>query len=135
MGQTRRKIWVWLLVLQRIGDGPGVGQVNLQPMDTVRRYIWVLRHSADPVQRGNALANLLGNVGLFVPLGVFLPLLLPDLRKFRRFGLLPVAIILALELIQAATGLGTFDVDDLILNIIGTWLGYLLWRVFRRGHQ
>jgi hypothetical protein len=31
---------------------------------------------------------------------------------------------------QAATGLGTFDVDDLILNLLGVFLGYLLYRCF-----
>lgn len=147
MDDLRRRKWagwlfagycammLWLLIFQRIGDGPGVGQFNLQPLDTVRRYIWVLRHSTDTAQRSNALANLLGNVMLFVPLGVFLPLLFASLRKFWRFGLLTVAIILALELTQAVAGLGTCDVDDLILNLIGTWLGYLLWLLWRRWNQ
>lgn len=145
MGNLRPKTWLWLLfigycgmmlwllLLHRIGAGPGVGQFNLQPLETVQRYLWVLRYSTDPVQWGNAAANLFGNVGLFVPLGAFLPLLLSTLRKFWRFALLAVAIILALELTQAATGLGTFDVDDLILNLVGTLLGWLLWCCLRRS--
>lgn len=73
------------------------------------------------------MANLFGNVGLFIPLGVFLPLLFSVLRRFGRFLLLTLLLILALELTQAATGLGTFDVDDLILNLLGVCLGYLLY--------
>ena len=142
MGNLRPKTWLWLLfigycgmmlwllLLHRVGAGPGVGQVNLQPMETVRRYLWVLRHSTDPDQWSNAAANLLGNVGLFTPLGVFLPLLFSALRRFWRVLLLTLLLILALELTQAVTGLGTFDVDDLILNLLGVFLGYLLYRCF-----
>ena len=137
MGKPRTWLWLlfagycgmmlWLLLLHRIGAGPGVWQFNLQPLETVRRYLWVLRHSADPDQWSNAMANLFGNVGLFIPLGVFLPLLFSVLRRFGRFLLLTLLLILALELTQAATGLGTFDVDDLILNLLGVCLGYLLY--------
>lgn len=145
MGNLRPKIWLWLLfagycgmmlwllLLHRIGAGPGVGQFNLQPLDTVRRYLWVLWHSADSVQRSNAMANLFGNVGLFLPLGVFLPLLFAALRRFWRFFLLTLLVILFLELTQAATGLGTCDIDDLILNLVGTTLGWLSWRILRRS--
>ena len=66
---------LWLLFLHRIGTGPGAWQFNLEPLDTVRRYLWVLGHSVDAAQRSNAIANLFGNVALFVPLGIFLPLL------------------------------------------------------------
>lgn len=123
---------LWLLFLHRIGTGPGAWQFNLRPLDTVRRYLWVLRHSTDAAQRSNATANLFGNVALFVPLGIFLPMLFDGLRKLWRFGLLTVALILLLELTQAATGLGTCDIDDLILNLAGTALGYLLWHCLRR---
>ncbi len=121
---------LWLLFLRRIGAGPGVGQFNLQPMETVIRYLWVLRHSQDPAQYGNAMANLFGNVGLFLPLGAFLPILFSRLRKFWTFFLWSVLVILTLELMQAVTGLGTCDVDDVILNLAGTTLGWLLWRLF-----
>ena len=144
MGRPRWKFWLlalflgycgmmlWLLLLHRIGAGPGEGACNLQPLDTVRRYLWVLRHSTEPGLRRNAMANLLGNVALFVPLGVFLPLLFAGLRKFWRFGLLALALILALEMTQLATGLGTLDVDDLLLNLPGALLGYWLWYLLQK---
>lgn len=120
---------LWLLLFQRIGSGPGVGQFNLQPMETVNRFLWVLRHSTDPAQRGNAAANLFGNVGLFFPLGAFLPALFSKLQRFWWFALLSALVILLLELTQAATGLGTFDVDDLILNAVGVVLGWFIWKL------
>lgn len=142
MGSPRVKTWIWilfagygmmmlwLLLLVRLDDETQLWRFNLHPLDTIRRYLWVLRNSADLIQRRYAAANLLGNVGLFVPMGVFIPLLIAKARKLPFFALLTVALILTLELIQAVTGLGTFDVDDLILNFIGTLLGYLLWLCF-----
>ena len=145
MTPTHRKTWLWLLFggycalmlwllyLQRLGTGPGPWQFNLQPLDTVGRFLWVLRHSADAGQRNNAAANLFGNVVLFVPLGVFLPMLRATWQPFWRFLLRIFLVILVLELTQAATGLGTCDVDDLILNLAGTLLGWLSWRFLRRS--
>lgn len=123
---------LWLLLLHRIDGEYRVGQYNLQPLDTVRRYLWVLRNTTDAEMRNNALANLFGNVALFVPLGIFLPLLFAGLRRFWRFGLLTLGLILALEFLQLATGLGTLDVDDLLLNIPGALLGYWLWRLLQK---
>ena len=144
MTPSRRKTWLWaafagycalmlwLLYLQRIGGGPGPWQINLQPLDTVGRFLWVLRHSTDAAQRTNAAANLFGNVVLFAPLGVFLPMLRRSWQPFWRFLLRIFLLILVLELAQAATGLGTCDIDDLILNLAGTILGWLSWRVFKK---
>ena len=36
---------------------------------------------------------------------------------------------LVIESIQGATGIGYFDIDDLILNTIGTMIGWAIWRV------
>ena len=52
---------------------------------------------------------------------------------FQRLGrlwktlLVSAAIIIAVEAIQLVTLLGHCDVDDLILNLIGVTIGYLLY--------
>ena len=119
-------IILWLLLFHRMSDEIQPWRYNLRPLDTVNRYLWVLHYGTDPVQRRYAAANLLGNVVLFVPLGIFLPRLFAVLRSFWRYFLLTVLLIVLLELTQAATGLGTFDVDDILLNLLGATLGWLL---------
>ncbi len=126
---------LWLLFFGRIGDGQATGQINLRPLQTVKRYLWVLRHSTEPGMRSNAVANLLGNVALFVPLGLFLPWQSSYLRCFWRFLLIVGLVILDVELAQAATGLGTFDVDDLLLNLLGAALGYVVCRLVQKYHH
>ena len=126
---------LWLLFFHRIGREVSPWRYNLRPWDTVSRYLWVLKHSADPVQQFHAVANLAGNVILFLPLGLFLPALFIRLRAFWRFALVVLLAILSVEVLQLFTGLGTLDVDDLLLNLMGIALGYLLWQGNRSDLQ
>ena len=71
---------------------------NLRPLDTIGRYLWVLRHSGNVRQRMYALANLGGNVLLLVPLGIFLPMLATDCRVWRKGTLWLLVILLAVLL-------------------------------------
>ena len=41
-------------------------------------------------------------------------------------------ISLLFELFQLYTGIGVFDVDDLLLNTCGGMIGYLLYKIARR---
>ena len=70
--------------------------------------------------------NLGGNLLGFMPLGIFMPLLFKRLRSFAAVIAVIFAISLAYEIIQLCTGLGVFDVDDLILNTAGGIIGFIL---------
>lgn len=126
---------LWLLLLRRIGSGAGEVAVNLQPLDTLRRYLWVLRHSSSPYQRRWAVANLAGNLCLFVPLGVFLPRLFRKMEAFRLFFPCVLLLVAAVELLQMLTGLGACDVDDLLLNTIGAVMGWLGWKILKKEEK
>jgi glycopeptide antibiotics resistance protein len=75
-----------------------------------------------------ALWNIGGNIVLFVPLGVLVPLILPRFSKVRHIAAIAFGASLLLELVQLLTGLGSFDVDDLLLNVLGGVLGVLALR-------
>ena len=38
-----------------------------------------------------------------------------------------------LELVQLVLLLGTCDIDDVILNMVGVFLGWLFWKVMTRN--
>ena len=128
-------LMLWLLFGQRWGQN--AGSLNLKFGDTLWRYIWVLKYSADGSQRIHAIVNLFGNVVMFVPLGLLTPCLWRKIRKFGWHLLAMTATIVAIELLQLLTRLGTCDVDDLMLNLIGTAIGlglFKLWQsINRRG--
>lgn len=75
------------------------------------------------------LINLLGNVAAFIPFGFFLPVLWKDTAKLYRMFLLTLGFSLLIELVQLLYRVGTFDVDDLLLNTLGGLIGYAMWRI------
>ncbi|WP_342503725.1 VanZ family protein [Lysinibacillus sp. FSL L8-0126] len=96
-------------------------QMNLQPfsgyIDAWKKYS--LRD----------LQNCIFNILMFVPLGVFLPLLFPKFKLFKWLFLVVVSATLSIETYQTLTGAGIFELDDLINNSIGGIIGYQLYRL------
>ena len=71
--------------------------------------------------------NSMLNIMLFAPLGFFLPVLWTRFRKMKSCILFGFGLSLAIELLQMLT-FRTTDVNDLITNVCGTLLGYILAR-------
>lgn len=69
--------------------------------------------------------NCILNVLLFVPLGVLLPMVWEKFRTKRNTVLFGLGMSLAVEVFQMFTFRAT-DVNDLITNVTGAFLGYLL---------
>ena len=83
--------------------------------------------------RGQAMRQLLGNVVLFMPLGLLLPLLGARCRRFALTAAVGLSVSVGIELVQLAllltqTARRVVDVDDVILNVTGACLGYLVWQ-------
>ena len=111
-------------------------RMNLVPFRTVgillnaARVYWQQYQSAYYIRF--AIINLGGNVLLFLPLGIFLPMLWQKQRKFWRFLLTVVGMVCAVEVLQLVLALGSLDVDDLLLNTIGAMLGFAVWKICHR---
>ena len=71
--------------------------------------------------------NIIGNIALFLPFGFFTSFYLKLERK-RFVLLLTVIVSFVIEFIQLNIG-RAFDVDDVILNVIGGLFGYILYRI------
>ena len=105
--------------------------LNFEPLRTVQMYLRAFRTNQSP-GRVNAIFNLGGNVVLFTPIGLFLPLLFPKLKKVWRFFSVVILSILLVELVQLFALVGRCDVDDLILNVFGAGLGFVTLFVFKK---
>lgn len=75
---------------------------------------------------GWARFNLLGNMIPFVPFGFMLPMIFEKANSLIRVLIVGFSVILFAEVFQFFTRLGSFDVDDIILNMLGIFIGYLL---------
>lgn len=126
-------VMVYLLFLQRTPQPLPLKlyielSTNLTPFKTIRQQIRLLEGGA--LVRF-AFINLVGNVVMFVPMG-----LLPAVwKKQRRFGwyVLTVAVSVALiEVMQILTRLGSADIDDWLLNMLGAVIGFEIWRTVGR---
>lgn len=73
----------------------------------------------------HAALNLVGNVLCFVPFGFVLPIMSRRHRGIFKITFLSFLASLLVELIQLVSKVGSCDVDDIILNTLGGFLGYL----------
>ena len=101
---------------------------NLVPFKEIRRF-YIYR---DVVGVRAFLANLFGNVLAFMPFGFFVPILRPKLRRIDRMLVMTFLLSMMIEITQLLTRVGSFDVDDLILNTSGGILGYLLFYIINK---
>ncbi|WP_344397347.1 VanZ family protein [Streptomyces vastus] len=93
---------------------------NLHPGRSLRAYL-------DQPELRDAAKQIGGNLLLGVPFGILLPVVLPRARGILRVIALTAAVMLLVELVQGALVTGrAFDVDDVLLNITGAMVGYLL---------
>ena len=76
--------------------------------------------------------NIFGNILLFVPLGLFLPLFWRYFGRAKCTILFGFGVSLSIELIQLIAG-GVTSVDDLILNTAGAAVGFALAKLLLRA--
>lgn len=105
--------------------------VNLKPFHTIRLYWRLLEDPIRPILTRLAIYNLAGNVLLFVPMGFLLPLVFLKFRQLWKVLLFTACVTTAAEIVQVLILAGSCDVDDLILNLIGTLLGYPLHKYLK----
>lgn len=84
------------------------------------------------------MVGYLLNVVMFLPFGFLVPLIWKEMGKAAKICASGIAFSLLIELSQLLSSRGT-DVDDLILNTLGTAVGFLLYkgwdRVTKSGYQ
>ncbi|NEW09172.1 VanZ family protein [Paenibacillus sp. SYP-B3998] len=75
----------------------------------------------------------LGNFVAFIPFGVVIPLLFRS--SFIRFIILFILSITFLETLQMLSHLGSFDIEDVIINTLGAALGFCAQRLVPRDRD
>lgn len=100
---------------------------NLIPFLEIKRFIV----HYDVLGFEAVLLNIVGNIVAFMPFGFFLPIFSNRCRYFLNTVFYTFELSLAVELIQLVTKVGSFDVDDIILNTIGGAFGFLVYHTVR----
>ncbi len=76
------------------------------------------------------IRNIVGNMLIFLPYGFFTSLIIKPKNKYVMLSLIVIASI-SIECVQRSIG-RIFDVDDILLNIIGGMIGYLLYVIMNK---
>lgn len=75
--------------------------------------------------------NVWGNIVTFIPLGIYIALQLKNFT-FKKALVFIVGASLTIEIIQLTFARGATDIDDVILNTIGGFIGILIYRLFKK---
>lgn len=109
----------------RFGRNEAFTEYNLIPFHTIMNYI----KATGTINTSIVITNLVGNILAFMPLGFFLPLLFRRFLKVWSTILVVFASTLTVECLQFVYRVGSFDVDDLILNTVGGALGFIIFKM------
>lgn len=73
---------------------------------------------------GRIAENILGNIILFMPFGIIFPLITNG--KFKKILTAAIIFSLSIEIIQFLFALGSADIDDLLFNTLGAYIGLFI---------
>ncbi len=109
---------------------------NLMPFKEIMRF-WTYRKK---LGMRAVMLNLVGNIAGFMPAGFFLPVVSHRSRRWQNTVAACFLFSFFVESVQLVLKVGSFDVDDMILNTVGAAFGYVMYtavqqaRIWRRHH-
>lgn len=105
---------------------------NLELFREIKRFI-IYR---DQLGAFAVFANLAGNILIFMPYGFFISMASRS-RGFFKTLFFSMGLSLCVEITQLFSRVGSFDVDDILLNTVGGVVGYIIFLIcnaIRRKH-
>lgn len=122
-------LFIWIMVIVQLTFFPLIiifydwaSGVNLVPFASISQFL----NDGFPAI---GFRNIVGNIILFVPLGILLPLLSTRLRSFGSLLWRGMLISAGIEVLQLATRARALDIDDVILNTLGMAIGWGIFKV------
>lgn len=109
------------------GIMPALRSINIIPFNTIIEFF-----SSENIDMGRALANIGGNIAIFVPLGIFVAYAAHN-KPLRISFLCLLLTSFALEVIQYVIALGSSDIDDILLNFAGGAIGVGIYKWFYKS--
>ena len=133
-------VYICIIVVARFTFFP-FGKVNgqIQPLLFDRERIFPLWLNLKPFiylfdypTMGKALLNLIGNIAMFIPLGIVWPSVFTKLNTHRKVIAAGFFASFCIEILQLPFFDRASDIDDLILNTAGYVMGYGIYLLVRK---
>ncbi len=104
-------------------------RLNIIPFKTIIELILETINQNRSVS--NLILNIVGNILAFTPFALFIPLLFPKIDNLKKFTITMIIIVTIIELLQLVTLNRSCDIDDIILNVIGS---LTLYQIIQTPH-
>ena len=124
---VRHIIWIYIYLFYgylAVQEAAGIGTIwDLIAYGKLDNSINLI-----PISSEGAMTYIL-NIIMFMPFGFLLPLIWKNFRNAKKVVLMGFLMSLAIEICQLFN-IRTTDIDDLLMNTLGTLVGYCCWKVF-----
>ena len=106
--------------------------INMSSLQPLRVNLIPLVNILDYDIKREAAINIIGNISMFIPTGVIMPILYKRLDCFWKVLLAGAGLSFVIEVIQLLFPGSVTDIDDLILNTLGVAVGYGIYAACKR---
>lgn len=100
---------------------------NIEPFKTIKLYF--NSYSKGYLDKSIFMYNIVGNLLALMPFAFFLPLLFKHQNNYLIYLTTIILIVIAIEGLQFLTLSGSCDIDDLILNVLGSSCLYFIFKI------
>jgi glycopeptide antibiotics resistance protein len=127
IGFGERNNWISVNLIPIIGTAKEVSSITSDPnMQNFMIKFWI--------------KNIFGNILLLLPLGVMMPMLWKQFDCKKKMILFAFCLSLSIETLQLLSGFignmgRAFDIDDILLNTIGAFIGFILYDRFVKSRK
>jgi len=98
--------------------------INLIPFTTIKLFINSWNYGY--LNKGLIITNIIGNIVIFIPMVLLLWCLFKIMRRKWVVVIVNFLVIVGVEVSQYLTHYGSCDIDDILLNMIGVFIGYFI---------
>ena len=103
--------------------------INMGSIQPLRINLIPLVNILDYDIKREATINIIGNISMFIPTGIIMPILYKRLNRFWKVLLGGAGLSFGIEMIQLLFPGSVTDIDDLILNAAGVAIGYGIYKL------
>lgn len=111
-----------------LGIGTGKCGINLVPFYAITELLFNQSFS-------DFIVNNMGNILLFIPFGFLLSIKLKNIHSLSKVLLIGMIFSISIEIIQLFMSNRCTDIDDVILNILGTGMGYSVFKKINKSYD
>lgn len=109
-----------------------ISNVNLVPVINTFSQLFDPEKRANRLLATDVIANITGNILMFIPFGIIIPELFPRTNRYMHIAVAAIFVSATIETLQYFSKyFGNYrqvDIDDVILNTTGALIGYFIYR-------